>query len=212
MEQKNPQKHSKAAKILVTFLGKYIGLLDKQIEEIRQNISDTTNTLMKNVCELDIIGEDGKKLANAMLIKRDPYQDNSPQFQGDDRFFQNTFSEDLEESQQEKVSHFKTTENFKNKMQELNSLDEKLKNIIFSLVGFLSNDDVVRQRLSHVSEAMILIQSGLSNVLLEFENKFNNHEIDNFIKTSFQLMYKQYTMEEEKDCFQEALPLANNFL
>jgi hypothetical protein len=90
-------------------------------------------------------------------------------------------------------------------MALLSHVDDKIKDSIFNIIGLVSNDDVVRQRLEHVGAAGIALQvaikdiysknSSLSLELIEKETKELNEKV-----------FKSFTMESERIEFRKVFP------
>ena len=55
-------------------------------------------------------------------------------------------------------------------MAGLNNLDENVRGFLFAIMGGLSMDDVVRQRLEHVSTGLIALQKGVTEVISMYKS------------------------------------------
>lgn len=212
-------KYTQASKDLIIFLDRYMKLIDKHIIDIKNNINDTTGNLMSTLNEMDLAGEDRKKLANTVLTVKSKNKTDilKEKFQGDDDFFENTDISEIEKLEENIISNIKNDndegfkkikfnkERFSKHMKNLDYLDEKIKNVMFTIMGALSNDDVISQRLIHILDAFKALQDGISKIIIKFDSNFNQKNINNFTSKSLDRMYSQYTMESEKKCFNSVI-------
>ncbi len=83
----------------------------------------------------------------------------------------------------------------------LAKLDNSLSTTVFSIVGALSSEDLISQRLEHTIMSLKCLQTGLSYLLIDFEERCSAEEIENVVKSILHYTFRQYTTEEEKQRF-----------
>ena len=88
-------------------------------------------------------------------------------------------------------------------MSGLSNLDESVRGFLFAIMGGLSMDDVVRQRLEHVSAALVAQQAGINQLIAKYNagEKVTEAFIEEIQLQMLKVMFKAYTMEDEKIVF-----------
>ena len=92
---------------------------------------------------------------------------------------------------------------FSKHMEALTTLDDEVKNMLMNMMGALSNDDVIGQRLEHIVQGVHALKAGLSYLLVDFSTRFNPGGVATFRNDLLDTTWKQYTMEEERDLFRK---------
>ncbi len=75
--------------------------------------------------------------------------------------------------------------------------------MLFSMMGALSADDVITQRLRHVSASIQALKVGLSYVLVDFETRFSTKEVTRLKKDLLRVTYTHYSTNEERKLFEQ---------
>jgi hypothetical protein len=78
------------------------------------------------------------------------------------------------------------------------NLDSELENLLLSMMGQLSRDDIIKQRIDHVRMSMQALQSQLTYILADYEKRCGETEVNNLINDSKAFALRIYTMEEER--------------
>jgi hypothetical protein len=102
----------------------------------------------------------------------------------------------------------KTTESV---MQNVSQIPENqsLDAILIKMMGNLSNDDVMSQRMEHVVKAIRLLQKSISRVLADPEANLRSSEVHFLCNHVLHQVLKDYTMESEKKCFKSVFETEN---
>ena len=97
---------------------------------------------------------------------------------------------------------------FSKHMEALSTLDSEIGDIVYEMIAHLSIDDLIRQKLEHVSDAITGLHEGLANILDNFEEKFTAEEVKMMQKDLTNKLYVSYTAEEEKEIFKKYFEVA----
>jgi regulator of protease activity HflC (stomatin/prohibitin superfamily) len=91
-------------------------------------------------------------------------------------------------------------------MANLTDLDQSVQEVLTAIMGALSVDDVVRQRLEHVTTATHALDHSVSALLSEFAKGTFSPVVATTVRNDLaQKMYKSFTMEDEKQVFKSIL-------
>ncbi len=75
--------------------------------------------------------------------------------------------------------------------------------MLFTMMGALSADDVITQRLRHVSASIQALKVGLSYVLVDFDARFSTREVTRLKKDLLRVTYTHYSTNEERKLFEQ---------
>ena len=92
---------------------------------------------------------------------------------------------------------------FSKHMEALSTLDGELQDFMMVIMGALSNEDVIAQRLEHVSRALKALKLGLSYVLVDIDNRFTFEGIQKLKRDLLSYTHRQYTTEDERILHEE---------
>jgi hypothetical protein len=192
-----------AARILVDFIRDFTLLTEQQLMSIRHMMEETVQEVMSSVNIMSSKADEKRHQASGVLVQ----------------------DHDTEEFRysatriQEEVEQFKAVENgerrreflenqlrraggvFSKHMEALHTMDTELQEILFKVMGAVSMDDVMGQRLSHVIGAIHVLQNNLSDVISNYEKYLNTRDVKNFRNRVLTEVYRSYTAEEEKEIF-----------
>jgi len=102
-------------------------------------------------------------------------------------------------------SILKAGNKLKSDMALLGQVDEKIKASVFNIIGLVSNDDVVRQRLEHVGLASVALQAAIEDIYTNHEN-ISVDLIEKQIRDLNDKVFKSFTMEVERSEFKKVFP------
>lgn len=208
---------------LVGFLGQFAGMMEKQLMEVRRIMNATVEEVMDGVNTISKESQDTKKIAEQKLESTYLTPDAETQVLVDD--LQKMVSELFDKAKEhvDKGIDLSTLEGaepeillqnrlnrfdgkFMGHMNKLNQLDDSLKNLLLGIMGALSTEDVIAQRLDHIIMALKVLQTGLSYVLIDYNSRSNLKELEKVTADIKSYTYKQFTTEEEKLDFQLYFP------
>ncbi len=209
-----------ASKKVVEFISKYTELMEQQLQGVRGAMQATVEEVMKNIHEISNKAEKKRDEANAILAKTylEPDQEtthlvNNIQSSVDSVFkvLEQKNSKGLDPFKEVVVSDNADQEKnmmrmggkFSKHMEAMSTMENELKDVLFNMMGALSTDDVVGQRLEHISLAIHALRVGLSYLLINFHERLTVADVDQFMSDLLAYTYKQYTMETEKELFKK---------
>lgn len=196
-------KHQ-ATQELVEFLRVYASLLEAQLNGVREQMVTTIESIMAGISNISSAADDKKQMAEAILVRRKDGKAGSGSKQGDDATFKNASATELgftdpSATVEERARAAKGR--FKKHMESLSSVDAEMRDILLSMMGALSADDVVGQRLEHIRVAIGRLKSDLGDTIADFPGRFNIKGVRHLEQSLIDKMFHHYTMEEEKEVF-----------
>jgi hypothetical protein len=182
-----------AEREMVSFLRQYCLLMAEHINSIRGLMGSTTDKLMDCVLKISTEKDSKKALADAVLVMRASGDHGKNSIQGDDATFKNaSFGSDTGN-----FANQSTVARLKGYASGLDELDESLQALLFKMVGALSTDDVVGQRLAHVNIALTCLESRLTRVLDQDGKLVSLGELSAIFSGILRDIKTSYTIPEE---------------
>ncbi len=202
-----------ASLIVVGFLQKYTESLSKQIEAVQEQMDLSVSGVMTALQDLSASTEDKKREAEQVLEQTYLAPDantsamvDSIQKSADDIFEQATKS--LSSPSLSPPANFDGGADirrmgglFSKHMESMCSLDDCLKDIVLGMVGSMSNNDVVKQRLDHSMMSLRALHLGLANILVDLDGRLKVDVIKDFKENLLEYTYKSFTTEGERNAF-----------
>ena len=208
-EIKEQEERKMASRDLMSFLTQYTQMLELQLEAVRKDMDTTTGELMEGIKEINQSHGINKSKAEAILVK-----EKNRDLEDKKDAFTEVSSRELEKAEQvqlkkeiaqgaEEISQSMKDAGgkFKSHMSSLKQLDAKLHDLLMKMMGTLSTDDVVGQRLEHISSAIKILNQGLVGLVSSFDDKFKLEYIKKMTNSLETKVFKSYTMEVEKKIF-----------
>lgn len=200
---------------LLSFLQQYVDLSIGHINQIRDKMDSTVSSVMETVMEMENAKTARKNIAETALVMRENQHLDESGAQGGDSSFKSVDISKLEsvEGSDTNSKNLKQAlginavyagQKFKKHMENLGIMDETLQNLLVKMMGTLSKEDVLGQRLDHVAEAFDIFKTSIGEVL-EQADEFTVQKVNAITKKISEKTYKTYTMEEEKECFKAIL-------
>ncbi len=183
---------SLASAEMMSFLRDYSKLLDQHIATVRKILLSTVDQAMAGVAAINAAADRKLKMADEVLVK------------DDSSVFVSRSAKDLDATYKdpaEKVKH--VNETLSAHMSGLSNLDEAVRGFLFAIMGGLSMDDVVRQRMEHLTLSLVAMRDGVQKVIDQYSSglKVTDEFIDSVQHEMLVRMYRSYTMEDEKKVF-----------
>ena len=145
----SPPDRDQVSAELMSFLSQFSGLLNQHITTVRGVLLETVEQAMTGVMDLNAAADHKLKKADEVLVR-----DQSSSFVSKS-------AKDVDTTFKDPTAKIKNiNESLSAHMAGLNNLDENVRGFLFAIMGGLSMDDVVRQRLEHVSTGLIALQKG----------------------------------------------------
>lgn len=213
MENKS-QNDQSAHNDFVGFLTQFSNLLEKHLDGVREDMSQTVNSVMDSVLKISSLTEFKRKMSEAILVKNEAADGEKnttkSKLQGEDSSFKSISLKKLEEVEKEKIKVKKSGNDkellskkaneaggrLKKHMSGFKETEQKVETMAMEMVAMLSADDVVGQRLAHVKSGIKDLNQELQKIIL---NKNVTLPIVQEMKQGLlEKLYKSYTTEEEK--------------
>ncbi|SME87713.1 hypothetical protein [Pseudobacteriovorax antillogorgiicola] len=192
-----------SAKILVDFIRDFTFLSEQQLMAIRKLMESTVQDIMSSVNHISSTADDKIEKASRVLVKDDQSDDfmNASMEEADTKATKTSESayEQRRIALENKLRRSGGV--FSKHMEALSTMDTDVQDLLVKVVGSVSMDDVMAQRLSHVTQSIHLLRAGLSKVVNDhrvFSTQSSVKQLRNEILTE---VYRSYTAEEEKQIF-----------
>lgn len=214
------------AENFVEFVSQFCRLLEGHLNAVQQDMENTTSEVLGHIQKISTISQKNAGQADAVLEEThfNPDEDTKAmvdeiQSMVGDIFDQASEAkeagEDLDALQKKlavepnavfEKGPAQLAEVFQEKMSAVNNLDSEIQDVLFEIMGSVSAHDKMAQCLSHVVIALHSLEVSLSYLLIDFEYRGSNPRID-IVKQDLKAhIYRDYTMEEEKEWFREVFP------
>ena len=208
---------------LINFLERFSGLMEHQLGLIRETMEGTVDTVLEGIKDISDATEKRKQAAEDALEKAyfNPDAETQVLVDGLQKMIDDLFDEVKDKFEKgEDLSTLTTVEpevllqnrlkrfdsKFMNDMKSVKNLDDDLQHFLLGMIGALSSEDVIAQRLDHVIMAMKVLQTGLNYVLIDYDNRCNPTELEKVTTDIKNYTFRQYTTEDEKNEFLTFFP------
>lgn len=220
MRPKDQELHNE----LVTFVARFTTLLEQQVADIRTSMENTVSDIMRTVDQISTMTGEKKTEAEQMIEQTyiNPSEDTSRLVSSIQSAVDSLVESELAANQTgvpaNQISQAEAEVLLRNRlkrlkvhfapaMEGLEHLDGEIKNLLLSIMGSLSADDVIAQRTEHVVNSMHGLQVMLSYLLIDFSRRAEKESVLAFEHDLQLFVWEQYTMEEEKRRFLESFPM-----
>ena len=198
-----------ASNHLVSYLSRYSEVLELQLREIQQILQGTVDEIMAAVEEINSRAADGKNKANKILDET--YFNPSEETKKAVDSIQASVDALLEGGDLDALAETETDEDiarrtggiFSKHMEALSEMDQSIANKLVEVMGSLSADDIMAQRISHMHAGIRALQLSLTRILVNFDDLYTPENVLKICNDLLNLTYKTYTTEEERLIFKE---------
>lgn len=202
-----------SAKIMVDFVRDFIYLAEQQLLSIRKMMESIVGEIMTSVHAISSKADDKIGTASHVLVK-DPGTDrfkNASADEADEHVTANESSESKGRASLE-AKLMRSGGIFSKHMEVLGTMETEVQEVLIKVVGSVSMDDVMAQRLSHVTQSIKILRRGLSKVMKDNQNFRTQENVKRFRNEILTEVYLSYTAEEEKKIFHKIFgqPKINN--
>ena len=163
------------------FITRYLLMLAKQLTEVKKQVSDSVAKAIDSVMAMNMLLDENKSRANTALVK------------GKGDAFVPTAMNELDKADKEVDGAA-----FKSGKENLNDICNSIAQAIMNMMGELSIEDVIAQRVEHIVhsfEKLSKISASLSAVLAESDAQ---EKFESVASEFLSGLIKSYTMESEK--------------
>lgn len=189
-------------KDLLLFVRNFARLMDQQLIDTRKIMEKTVEQMMSSVSAINDAADVQLKKADEVLVKDKEKQT-----------FISKRAKEIDSNFADPAGRVKVlNEHISAHMATLGNLDDSVRSVLFSIMGALSMDDVIRQRLEHVTASMNAMEAGVGRVLTEFSaGRLADTDAKIINSEMADKMYRSFTMEEEKTVFLSVLGDIKNY-
>ncbi len=214
-------QHQDASRLFISFISSYTTLMEAHITSVRKILEETVGQIMQSVNDISDRTQKKREEADQALFQvyTTPDGEEAAAVQdvqdSVDAIFASASMSEREREEDAKLnqrSHESNGEEaaileskmrrvagkFSKHMEALSTLDESLKQELFLVMGALSNDDVIGQRLEHVCKGIHALNVAISHVLEDFPERCVEDELGVIQNDLLAYIFKIYTSEEEK--------------
>lgn len=213
-----------ASEFLVGFLAQFTLLIERELLAIRQSVVHTVESVMNGIEEISTTVEKDKKDADEILeftyLHPDPETEvliedvqrvADELIEGAYRQMENPSGDTISTESITSSKPEVLVQNRLNRlgvkldesMRRLDRLDNSVSSSVLAIVGALSSEDLIAQRLEHTILSLKSLQTGLSFLLIDYDERCTKDEVTRITKSILTYTYRQYTAEEEKARFHE---------
>ena len=203
---------------MVQNLRGYTEVISKQISEVQVQLETASSSVMTSLLELS--ASTGEKKAEAERVLEQTYfapdagttaMVDSVQKSTDDIFEMaqqqmatgKAVNELSQQTGDRDAEIRRTSGLFSKHMESLSTLDDSLKDVILNMVGSMSTNDVIKQKLDHVTMMLNAYLVGLSNVIVDLDSRLTPQLVADFKEQLLEYCYRTYSSEGEKDIFKQ---------
>jgi len=204
---------------LVGFLSNFTLLIERELLAIRQSVVSTVEAVMHGIEDISLTVEKNKVDSEQILEFTYLHPDEeTEELLVDVQHLTDDFIDSIykQMADGQNLDSFAGKTSAENAMQSglnrfnlkidaskdrLTQLDNRLSTTVFSIVGALSAEDLITQRLEHTILSLKSLQTGLSFILIDYEERCRSEEVHRIVKSILNYTYRQYTTEEEKERF-----------
>ena len=183
-----------SAKILVDFVRDFTSLSEQQLIAIRKRMEQTVEDIMQSVHQLSSKADSRVEQASSVL-KKDEETDGFKTEKVDSSSAGDKDKANLEDMLRRSGGVFSKH------MEALSSIDGDVNDVIGKVIGAVSMDDVMAQRLAHVTDSINLFRRGLAKVVTNFGDFNTQKKVKALRNEILTEVYRSYTAEEEKVIF-----------
>jgi len=214
-----------ATRTLVSFIRAYTDVLEQNLQAIHVTMREAVEGVMQGINEISSKTAEKKQAANQVLVNTYTNPDDETRASMDsvqdevNRVLELAASGTFEAAatpvaqgqaaaaDDELRNTLRRSAGFFSKhMEALETLDGDLSNLLLQMMGALSRDDVIAQRIQHVQMSLNALQTSLTYILTDFEGRCRPGEVDRFIVELKSFTLRSYTMEDEKQLFYKVFP------
>ena len=209
-----------ATRNLVTFIQAYTDMLEKSLVSIQGSMRDTVEGVMKGINDISNKTAAKKREANEVLVNTYTKPDAEAakamaSAQDEVNQIMNSAASAAAAAPPlftavngnvDGDSLRRSSGLFSKHMEAMETLDGDLQGMLVTMMGALSQDDVISQKIEHVTSSLNALQTSLTYLLTDFSGRCNEEGIARFAKDLKAVVFRSYTMEDEKKIFYSVFP------
>ncbi|MCB9228194.1 MAG: hypothetical protein H6618_01145 [Deltaproteobacteria bacterium] len=174
----NSQDRNLATREFTEFLTSYTHLLEFQLNDVRKHMAETVSEVMTGIEEIS--RKHGEKTHESAPLSSEHHKNDK-----------------------ENDTSVQKSKKFSAHMDSLENLDSRVHGLLVTMMGALSADDMVGQRLAHVNYALRILKDTLSGTLNTMHNPLQLAEIRKMHQDLAKKVFDSYSMEDERNIFKK---------
>lgn len=210
----------------IQFISAYTTMIEAHVVSVRKILEETVSEVMQGVAEISDQTRIKKEEADSALFRVYTKPDDEEAAalndvqNSVDHVFTAASMTDRERQEDSIVSSGEQSEatsvienklrrvsgKFSKHMEALSTLDDELKEQLITMMGALSNDDVIGQRLEHICKGIHALNVAITHVMADYQARCVDGEIVAVKDQVLSYVYATYTTEEEKRLHKHFFP------
>lgn len=194
------------SKILIDFLRDFTFLTEQQLLCVRKMMAEIVGDVMDSINKMNTEATQKKDMATEILVRD---QGSEGQFVSTTLAAVQKRDAGLLEKENNKSAQKEVLENkllrdsgiFSKHLEAVSRLDADFQSLISRVIGSVSADDVIAQRLNHIILSLRYLQEEMAEFLVDHKAQCTPSGVRAFRNRVLTNVYRSYTAEEEKQIF-----------
>ncbi len=188
-----------ASKILVDFLRDFTSLSEQQLLSCKKMLEGIVEQVMRSMTELN--DESARKVKAAKDFVSHEGEIKSSLEKKDSDIAQVSENSETIRRLVLESKLLRSSGTFSKNLEAISMLNTDLQKLLAQVIGAVSLDDVIAQRLSHVIESLQTLQSALAQFLKDYKSECRPERVKLLRNQVLTKVYLSYSSEEERDVF-----------
>jgi len=192
---KKVEPNTDALNFLRGFLHSYTKLIEDQLGAVQADMSTAMGEIMQAIMAISSTAEEKAKSANVIFTKKGSDGKQAMVREVEER----KIPTELGAGNSCSLGVKRMTD----AVHSVDRLDAAIKDLLLSIVGEMSVEDVVSQRFQHLNTALSVLRDTVCNSGATNTSSSTQGEFASTSKAALDKVLASYTMEEEKVCFEK---------
>ncbi|MBC7660399.1 MAG: hypothetical protein H7249_11925 [Chitinophagaceae bacterium] len=202
-----------ASKILIDFLRDFTSLSEQQLLSTKKMLEGIVSQVMTSMMQVSDEATLKKNSAQDVLV-RDVVSGNfiaSPTSAVEKKEADDPFASQMHKAILESKL-LRSSGSLSKHLEAISMLDHNLQKVLADVIGAVSVDDVIAQRLDHVIQSLQTLQKALAYFLNDYQKECTPDRVKHLRNRVLTEVYLSYSSEEEKEIFHKifGLPKVNS--
>jgi hypothetical protein len=193
-----------ASKILIDFLRDFTSLSEQQLLSTKGMLEGIVSQVMASMMKMSDESTHKKVAANEVLVKDtrsgDFVSSSANAVEKKEAAHPEADRADIRKVILES-KFLRSSGMFSKHLEAISMLDANLQKVLSDVIGSVSVDDVIAQRLGHVIQSLQTLQVALANFLVDYKTECSPEKVKMLRNKVLTEVYLSYSSEEEKEVF-----------